>query len=378
MSFDFKEGVTNAGLPHDVNVQERLILPPAMWPAKDMALWVAVLAGQGPEYDDNPATGWSHRTVKKVADGFGRYLSWLTCHGEIKAGEATFERITPARVKLYVASLKQYLAPVSVGMTLGALVQAANAFAPLHDWEWLSVRYSRLKNRAKPSRDKQAAIRPTLEIYNLGIGTMRDAEGADVPPATKAIRFQSGLIIALLAARPLRIRNFQAITIGESLRYDHGQYWLTFNAEETKTGRSINEPIPNNLVPYLERYLKVHRVRLLGKNGKSGNALTHRRLWVDRQGDQMEEFTLRSRIKAYTKAHFGVAIWPHLFRDCLFTTIAVEHPEMIKQGSTLLGHTSFETGEKHYNQAGMMEATRLYTATILELRTTFIKEILAP
>jgi hypothetical protein len=84
----------------------------------------------------------------------------------------------------------------------------------------------------------------------------------------------------------------------------------------------------------------------------------HKRLWIDRHGDQMEEFTLRSRIKTYTKAHFGVAIWPHLFRDGLLTTIAVEQPEMIKEGSILLGHASFATGEKYYNQTGMMEASR--------------------
>ena len=184
-------------------------------------------------------------------------------------------------------------------------------------------------------------------------------------------------MIALLAVRPLRIRNFQAITIGESLCYDQAQYWLTFNAEETKTGRSIDEPIPNNLMPYLERYLKVHRIQLLRKEAKHASALTHRRLWIDRQGDPMEEFTLRSRIVAYTKVHFGLAIWPHLFRDCLFTTIAVEQPEMIKQGNILLGHTSFATGEKYYNQAGMMDASRKYTTAILELRTSFITVLLA-
>ena len=61
-----------------------------------------------------------------------------------------------------------------------------------------------------------------------------------------------GLVIALLVARPLRIRNFQAITIGKSLRWDGARYWLTFGPEETKTGGPINEPIPDDLIPYLE------------------------------------------------------------------------------------------------------------------------------
>jgi hypothetical protein len=37
----------------------------------------------------------------------------------------------------------------------------------------------------------------------------------------------------------------------------------------------------------------------------------------------MKEFTLRGLIKRYTKMKFGTALWPHLFRDCLLTSVAV-------------------------------------------------------
>ena len=183
-----------------------------------------------------------------------------------------------------------------------------------------------------------------------------------------AQRFQAGLAVALLAARPLRIRNFQAITIGKSLRWDGKRYWLTFSRDETKTGASIDEPCPTDLMPYLEAFLKVRRPVLLRKAAKNGNDVAHRRLWLDRSGKPMREAALRDTIERYTRAKFGVAVWPHLFRDCLLTSVAIDQPDLMQISASLLGHTSMRTGEKHYNQAQMLDASRRYGMAILDLR----------
>jgi integrase len=362
--------------PEPGQARQRIILPPDSWPVADRQVWDLALDGDGPLGADNPAVGWSPRTVDKVADGYGRYLAWLMRQDELVPGEAPVDRITPERVRAYVAELKASLSPVSVGIYIGALVAAANAFDPERDWRWLRVRYSRLKNRAEPSRDKHKAIRPTLELYRLGLRLMDEAPST--PTETRrAMKYTQGLMIALLAARPLRIRNFQDITIGRSLRYDGTTYWLTFSGVETKTGRAIDEPVPSSLVPYLETYLRVHRSHLLHRNGGERTAKHERRLWVDRDGNPMQEPAMRDTIKRVTRAAFGTAVWPHLFRDCLFTSLAVEQPELIGIGPALLGHSSLATGQKHYNQARMIEASRLYTAALLEVRTSFIRELLA-
>ena len=86
---------------------------------------------------------------------------------------------------------------------------------------------------------------------------------------------------------------------------------------------------------------------------------------------------MRDTVKRVTRAAFGTAVWPHLFRDCLFTSLAVEQPELIGIGPAVLGHSSLATGQKHYNQARMLEACRLYTAALLEVRISFIRELLA-
>ncbi len=190
-----------------------------------------------------------------------------------------------------------------------------------------------------------------------------------------ALRYQSGLAIALLAARPLRIRNFQAVTIGTSLRWDGARYWLTFGPEETKTGWPIDEPIPDDLVPYLEVFLRTWRPILLRQAAKFSGAPPSNRLWLDRAGKPMMEFTLRELIKRYTRDRFGTALWPHLFRDCLLTSVATDQPDLIKISATLIGHASLKTGEKHYNQAHMLDASRQYGMTILGLRESFLSTL---
>jgi hypothetical protein len=91
----------------------------------------------------------------------------------------------------------------------------------------------------------------------------------------------------------------------------------------------------------------------------------------------MRENTLRDLIKNYTAAEFGQPLWPHLFRDCLLTSVATDHPELMGISARLLGHTTLKTGEKHYNQACMLDASRKYGMAVLELREAFLDAIRA-
>ena len=364
-----------ASMPSDHPLAQeapRLIWPPAWWPERDRETWLAARQGTGPEGLDNPAVHWSERTVKKNQDGYGRYVSWLARSGVLSDAEPLAARITPQRVAAYVAALKATLAPVSVAMTVGALCSSVRALAPNHDWSWLSLRYSRLKFRAQPSREKRPVVQHTLDLYRFGKQLMDSADAAPGENIMPALRYQAGLIIALLAARPLRIRNFQALTVGRSLRWDGRRYWLTFSGEETKTGGPIDEPLPDDLAPYLEAFLKLRRPVLLQQASKFGNDPMHRRLWVDRAGKPLREGGLRDFIKRYTEKEFGTALWPHLFRDCLLTSVAIDQPDLMKISATLLGHSSPATGEKHYNQSRMIDAGRRFASSVSELRDEFL------
>ncbi len=55
------------------------------------------------------------------------------------------------------------------------------------------------------------AVQNTFDLYRYATEMMEEAAAGQGRKLALAQRFQTGLIIALLAARPLRIRNFPAI-----------------------------------------------------------------------------------------------------------------------------------------------------------------------
>lgn len=84
----------------------------------------------------------------------------------------------------------------------------------------------------------------------------------------------------------------------------------------------------------------------------------------------MTEMYVYHRIIKVTKRAFGVAINPHLFRDCAVTTVAIEDPEHIGIAAPILGHSSLKTTERYYIQAASLVASRRLGESIRTLRST--------
>jgi integrase len=351
----------------------RIILPLDQWPAADRELLEDCCGGSGPLGDANRAAGWSPPRQKIITDSYGRYLAWLAATGGLDLVERPADRITKPKVLAFIDHMRLHgLSPVSIGMAAGALSGIAQAMAPTRDWAWLKRRYGRLKLLAKPRRSKRQLVVPSAELYGLGIHLMETAyDGTRAnQPFFAASQFRDGLLIALLAARPLRIRNFQDIELGRTLVYQGERYWLVFDEDETKTGRPIEVYVPAHLTPYLETYLKVHRLRLL--QARPPKTVPTAGLWVSRSGAKMKEPAIRTNIKGRTMAALGRPIFPHLFRDCLATSFAIDDPEHIHCVMPILGHSTIATSEKHYNQATSLTAARSLSATMLQIRYAFI------
>ena len=191
---------------------------------------------------------------------------------------------------------------------------------------------------------------------------MQDADSDETPaPVRRAIGFRDGLMIALLAARPLRRRNLAAIVIGTNLLRTGNQFWLRFVAGETKNRRPIDVPLPVELTPFMERYLDVHRPALL-----DGSNAEH--LWVSSKGRPMSIPTIYGRIMKLTRDEFGVGINPHLFRDCAATSVAVDDPDHVRISAALLGHCSLSTTQRYYDQSRMLAAGRRYQQQMMSIR----------
>jgi hypothetical protein len=106
--------------------------------------------------------------------------------------------------------------------------------APHTDWAWLSRVAVRLKQRVQPVRSKRDRLVEADELFAFGMQTMARAEATDVADWRQAQHYRDGLMIALLAARPLRRRNFTAIEIGRHLR-SSGCRWRREPAQRWRT-----------------------------------------------------------------------------------------------------------------------------------------------
>jgi integrase len=187
------------------------------------------------------------------------------------------------------------------------------------------------------------------------------------------MQFRDGLIMALLATRPIRRRNLVSIRIGEHLLREADGYWLRFRDVETKTRRNpLDMPFPAILVPFLDQYLTVYRPYLctliLGERYFRQDPSNH--LWVSVAHRPMSGDAIYDTITKWTAARLGCRLSPHRFRTCGATTIATEDPEHVHMIKDILGHATLRTAEDYYIVANSLKALHGHQARLQKLRNT--------
>jgi integrase/recombinase XerC len=177
-------------------------------------------------------------------------------------------------------------------------------------------------------------------------------------------------MIALLAHRPMRRKNFAALRLGQNVVQAQGRHTITLAAAETKTKAAYQAAWPAALENNLRAYLNLHRpVLLAGERGSVASATDE--LWISETGTHLEAGALAVRIKRHTEAAFGLSLSPHLFRDSAATSIAIDTPLHVRDSQHVLGHSSLATTERYYNQAQSIEAARHWLQTLAELHAQY-------
>jgi integrase/recombinase XerD len=349
--------------------------PVAEWPDLDRLAWQAAISLGDVLEPGGGASELAAQSRKKISKGYGRWLTWLGTRGLLDPKTEPAGRVTPEAVRDYVADLRTAKnAPYTVLARVQELYQAIRVMAPERDWAWLRDIENRVGYGAASIRNKRMRVVSAEDLLGLGIELMIKAENTEDSSALKrALRYRDGLLIAILAARPLRRRNLAAIEIGRHLVREGDAYWLRFKADETKTGEPIEALLPIALSPYVERYISAYRPLLLARSRGSKRqgsdlVVAANALWIASRGFPMTEMGIYLRICEQTQKRFGHAINPHLFRDSAATSIAIEDPKHVHVIRSVLGHSTIKTGERYYVHAQSLEASRRYQRRILQLR----------
>jgi integrase/recombinase XerD len=345
---------------------ERRCLPLSEWPQADQRLWKASLI-RGDLLDDGGIRA-KYRAIsnRKAERGNGRFLTFLQRRGLLHECEPG-DRITPPVVVAYVDELKDLgNSGYTILTRLQELHDAAKVMDPCRDWSWIRRIASRVRVNARPARNKAAKIVSSMDLLDLGIALMRRA-ASESTLRLAALMFRDGLLIALIALRPLRRKNLASMTLGQHVVKRGGDWWLSFAGDEMKNDDPLEMPWQDELSTQLETWLSKWRSVLCQRRGRWAKTIGGA-LWVSAHGSPLSQDGLYGRFVIHTKRAFGHAINPHAARAIAATTLADVDPEHVRIAATLLGHRTFATTERYYLHGQKLQATRRYQEALLRRR----------
>jgi integrase/recombinase XerD len=341
---------------------KRKLLPYDQWPLTDQQAWKDATRSCDIFTDGGVGSHWSDGSKKTIRYGYSRWLGYLILEEPCTLSMAPANRVAPERLKRYIDHLQGSITPAGTHNYVKHLYDAIHAMAPEDDWRWLRELAHRLGILVTP-RNKRPRMVSSHKLAELGCRLMAAAEDDDSKDIERAILYRDGLMIAMLALRPIRRRNLSGIRIGVNLLFGPTGYRLRFEPHETKTHTLVEHPLPDWLVAPINRYLDFYRPLFPG-------ALDHDGLWASAKGCVLRSEGIYDRIALHTKNTFGHVVNPHLFRHCVATTIALEDPEHVHIAADLLGHTSLAMTERHYIQAQTREAGKAYQSVVRDLHCT--------
>lgn len=339
---------------------KRLGLRLSEWPSADRAAWSRATTAADYFDDEALAANWRPKTRASAASAYGRWLAYLKGHRSALLQQPLDARPNEQVVGDYVSVLAARVRAMSVAAELNHLVLALTAMAPNIDWKWLRRIQSAWQRRAQ-RRDLRPRMVHPARLLALGVVLMESADSAGNPIAA-ARQYRDGLLIALLACRPLRRRTLSAVELGRHLRRFGDRYVLTIPGSDMKSGVPIEFEVPEELGPYLARYIDRYRPVFPG----AGQAAA---LWMSSMGGALGDAAIYELVLRRTRAAFGFGVNPHLFRHIAATAIARESPESVSTARDLLTHANLDTTASYYLQATTFAAAKTYAAMLEALRS---------
>jgi len=291
-------------------------LPYATWPEEDRKRWGVVnMSGADPFDDCGPAAHLAEPTRRALQGSYARFLGFLSIKRSGLLARPPGERIDRKVITNYVAWRRRSCGDSAIAIDLHHFRLAIGFICPDSDWAWLLAITKRIAAQAshKPPRHHLVT---SERLYKLGMELMdravASADACESISKAHAFEYRDGLIIALLAAIPLRRRTLAALRIGKHL-VKSGMIWsLDIPAEDTKTRRALEYPISAELSGRIDLYLAKFRCRIPGASAHAG-------LWAAERGRPMDDGTIYDTVRRRTRKAFGFPINLHRFRHAAAT-----------------------------------------------------------
>jgi integrase len=343
-------------------------LPIAIWPPADRALWQAAQRPGDPLEPGGIASRWSPASRRKTALGYGRFLFWLKQLGELDETVGPAARITRERLAAYLDELRSTNRGHTIPGRFQELGDAMRAVEPDRDWRFIKRAAGRLRASTVPAWDKRGRLLPIADVIAQGYRMMEEAEQtARLLELGRAALYRDGLLLVFLAYHPLRLRNLCSLRIGHHLVAEDERLVLKVDASETKARQPIEQEVSPRLSCAVRHYIDRHRPVLLRARGRWHKPATDE-LWISRDGSPCSAETFQNIVAKHLAGPDGRPLSPHLFRSMAATSVAIEAPGSVKLIPAILTHRSYGTGERYYNLASGLEASRSFNTALDAVR----------
>jgi site-specific recombinase XerD len=323
--------------------------PIHLWPSADRAAWEEACRPNVRLKRGGTASHMRPVTQNILTKRSGYFFDFLSRSGWLEMSLAAGAQVTSENVAAYVAELKSRVNSVTVYGRIQNLRRFVQLVSPDRGLDWLIEIERQLFSDMRPHSKWDRVVFANI-LVDAGLTLMAQAEMAKRPKLTRARMFRNGLMIALLAYCPIRLKNFAALEIGRSFVDVNGTWWIVLTAAETKEKRPDERPVPQDLAEFIERYLVVHRPILA--RGKTDNTA----LWMAMDGKPMSCASVAETIPDTTETTIGVRVSPHLFRTAGVTTLATRASDKPHAGSALLHHRPGPVTQENYNRASCISA----------------------
>jgi site-specific recombinase XerD len=248
--------------------------------------------------------------------------------------------------------LKQRVSSATVYGSIQKLRRITQLIATERSLEWLIEIERDLFSEMRP-KSKWDRVVLTEVIVEAGLTLIAEAETANkLTKLARARLVRNGLMQALLAAHPMRRKNFAALELGRSVVKQDGTWWIILTAAETKEKRADERPVEDYIGEAIDKYLQTYRP-ILGRGKSTTNAL-----WLAETGAAMAESYVGELITETARLTLGVPVNPHMFRTAAATTSAIHAGDMPHLGSAVLHHTHPTVTLENYNRASSISAGR--------------------
>jgi integrase len=331
-------------------------LPIAEWPASDRRGWAeACRPGQRLKRGGS-ASHLAPVSQADIARRYGLYLDFLQRNGRLDPSKGARTLVTTDDVNGFIAELHSRVRSVTVWNSVYKLRRAAQLIARCTDFGWLTEIEKDIALVMIP-RSKADRLVLTERLVEAGLVLIREAEMFGKTALARAMGVRNGLLIALLALHPIRIKNFAALTITKTFINIDGWWWLHTPSDDTKSHRVDERQVPEFITDVLNMYVNTHRPVLC-----RGDA-AELSLWVSSTtGRRLTTNNLGTLISKITREAIGVDVSPHLFRMAGASTAAVYGGNYPHLASALLNHRDPRVNEEHYNRAMGLSAGEEYAS----------------